>query len=51
MRDEQCPAPVERIGVRDVFGESGTPDELFDLYGLSKRHIVAAAKKAMKRAT
>jgi len=47
---EQYPAPVERIGVRDVFGESGTPDELFDLYGLSPRHIVAAAKKAIKRA-
>ena len=47
---EQRPTPVERIGVRDCFGESGTPDELFDIYGLSKRHIVAAAKKAMKRA-
>jgi len=47
---EQCPTPVVRIGVRDVFGESGTPDELFDRYGLSKPHIVAAAKKAMKRA-
>jgi transketolase len=46
---EQLPTPVERIGVRDVFGESGTPDQLFDLYGLSRRHIVAAAKKAMKR--
>jgi transketolase len=47
---EQWPTPVVRIGVRDVFGESGTPDELFDRYGLSKPHIAAAAKKAMKRA-
>jgi transketolase len=47
---EQLPTPVVRIGVRDVFGESGTPDELFDRYGLSKPHIAAAAKKAMKRA-
>jgi len=47
---EQLPTPVVRIGVRDVFGESATPDELFDRYGLSKPHIVSAAKKAMKRA-
>jgi len=47
---ESRPTVVERIGVRDCFGESGTPDELFDKYGLSKRHIIAAAKKAMKRA-
>ncbi len=46
---EKLPTPVERIGVRDCFGESGTPDELFDIYGLSKRHIVAAAKKAIRR--
>jgi transketolase len=50
LLSEQLPTPVVRIGVRDVFGESGTPDELFDRYGLSKRHIVGAAKKAMKLA-
>ena len=44
---EQCPTPVVRVGVKDVFGESGTPDELFDKYGLSKRHIVAAAEEAI----
>lgn len=47
---EQRPTPVVRVGVKDVFGESGTPDELFEKYGLSKRHIVAAAKKAVKLA-
>jgi len=47
---EQHPAPVVRIGVKDVFGESGTPDELFDKYELSAPHIVKAARDAMQRA-
>ena len=46
---EQHPAPVVRIGVKDVFGESGTPDELFDKYGLSVPHIVKAVKAAIAR--
>ncbi|GAG42578.1 unnamed protein product, partial [marine sediment metagenome] len=46
---EQHPTPVVRVGVKDVFGESGTPDELFDKYGLSKPHIVAAVKKVIER--
>jgi len=44
---EKLPTPVVRVGVRDVFGESGTPDELFDKYGLSKPHIISAAKEAI----
>jgi len=46
---ETTPVPVRRIGIRDVFGESGTPDELFDKYGLSVRHIVKAAKEVVKK--
>lgn len=46
---EQAPVRVVRIGMKDVFGESGTPDELFDKYGLSPRHIAAAAKEAMRK--
>ena len=48
---EQCPTPVVRVGLKDVFGESGTPDELFDKYGLSTPHIVKAAKEAIGRKT
>ena len=46
---EGDPVPVRRIGIRDVFGESGTPDELFDKYGLSVPHIVEAAKEVVKK--
>lgn len=34
----------KRIGVQDVFCESGEPDELFEKYGLSASHIVRTAK-------
>ena len=40
----KCPIRVERIGVNDVFGESGTPQELLDKYGLSAEEIVKRIK-------
>jgi len=46
---EQHPVPVEFVGVRDVFGESGTPDQLLDKYGMSTQHVVDAALKAIAR--
>lgn len=46
---ETTPVPMERVGVMDVFGESGTPDALLKKYQLTASDIVAAAKKAMSR--
>lgn len=46
---ERAPAPMERIGVQDVFGTSGEPDELMEYFGLSARHIVEAALRARDR--
>lgn len=43
------PCPIERVGVRDTFGESGEPDELAEAYGLTGPHIAAAAKRSMVR--
>ena len=43
------PCPVEFVGVRDTFGESGEPDELAERYGLTAPHIAAAARRAMER--
>ena len=37
---EHCPMPVYRVGVDDVFGQSGQPEELLKHYGLSKKHIM-----------
>ncbi|MFN8164817.1 MAG: transketolase C-terminal domain-containing protein [Bacteroidia bacterium] len=43
------PAPQEFVAVNDVFGESGTPDQLMKKYGLEADNIVAAALKAISR--
>ena len=41
--------PLERVGVRDRFGESGQADEMLELMELSAPHIVKAAMKAIAR--
>lgn len=43
------PVPLEMVAVNDVFGESGTPDELMVKYGLDTPNIVDAALKAISR--
>ena len=49
MLSQQFPVPVEMVGVKDRFGESGEPDELWDAFGLSHPHIIEAVKRVMKR--
>jgi transketolase len=43
------PCPIEFIGVKDVFGASGEPEELATLYGLTAPHIAKAARRAIAR--
>ena len=43
------PCPVEFIGIKDVFGASGEPEELATLYGLTAPHIAKVAKRAIAR--
>lgn len=43
------PAPQEFVAVDDSFGESGTPAQLMEKYGLNADAIQAAAKKVMAR--
>ncbi len=43
------PCPQEFVAVNDSFGESGTPDQLLEKYGLSVGNIVMAAKRAISR--
>ena len=43
------PIPIEFIGTKDTFGESGKPLELLVKYGLDANSIVAAAEKVMLR--
>ena len=46
---QECPVPIELIGVRDRFGQSGTPAELIEHYGLGVSHIVSAVQKVISR--
>lgn len=43
------PTPQEYVAVNDSFGESGTPAELMEKYGLNAANIIAAAQRVIKR--
>lgn len=46
---QHAPTPIEFIGVRDLFGQSGTPAELIEHYGMGVSHIKAAVRKVLLR--
>lgn len=46
---ENCLVPMVRVGLKDIFGESGKPDELLLKYGLTPEAIVGAARAVLKR--
>lgn len=46
---QQHPAPQEFVATQDTFGESGTPEQLMEKYGLNAAAIVKASEKVMKR--
>ncbi|MFZ5652601.1 MAG: transketolase family protein [Bacillota bacterium] len=46
---ENFPAPVKRVGLRDVFGESGAPADLLEKYGLTPGAIIDAVKEIINR--
>lgn len=43
LLSENYPVPVKRIGMQDRYGESGTPEELLEYFGLDAKHIRMAA--------
>ncbi|HMS22461.1 MAG TPA: transketolase C-terminal domain-containing protein [Candidatus Levybacteria bacterium] len=46
---EQLPTPLERIGLQDIFGESGKPDELLKKYHMDTPDIITSVKKVISR--
>jgi len=46
---ENLPTTVIRVGVKDTFGESGTPDQLMEKYGLDNKAIEKAVLRVLKR--
>ena len=43
------PVPMEFVGMRDVFGESGPPNDLIEKYGMGVKNIKEAVKRVLKR--
>lgn len=43
------PTPIEMVGVKDVFGSSGSPAELAKEYGIDQVALAAAVKKVLER--
>jgi transketolase len=48
LAENGSPIKFKRMGVQDMFCESGEPEELFEKYGLSTSHIVKTVKKLIK---
>ena len=46
---QQFPVPMEYVGVKDSFGESGKPNDLLEKYGLGKKDVLWAVKDVLDR--
>lgn len=46
---ENHPVPMARVGVKDVFGESGTPNDLLEKYELTSKALVQEVKKLVQK--
>ena len=46
---EECPVPVKKIGLNDVFGVSGPAPALLEKYGLRADNIAEATKQLLKK--
>ena len=49
LLSRELPSPLEMVGVNDTFGESGTPRQLMEKYGLTSNDIINAANKVVAR--
>ena len=49
LLSEEHPVPMQRMGMRDRFGESGTPNELLEHFGLTAKHIRLAVHAAVNK--
>lgn len=49
LLSKNFPVPIEMLGVQDRFGQSGKVKQLYEEYGLTKKDVISAAKKAIAR--
>lgn len=46
---ENSPVPMKIMGIKGVFGVSGEPDQLYEYFGLTEKHVVREAEALLKR--
>lgn len=46
---DSAPAPLKRLGIADIFAESGEPEDLFEKYGISENSIYKGAKEFLSK--
>ncbi len=46
---EKLPTPMVRVGIKDLFGESGSPQQLLEKYGLTKRDLINAVYEVLAK--
>lgn len=45
---QECPVPIKMVGIKDRFGESGSPAELLKYFNLTTKDIVTAVHEVLK---
>jgi transketolase len=45
----ECPTIIKMVGIKDTFGESGTPDELMEKYKLTSKAIIEEVNSILKK--
>ena len=45
---QKCPTKMSLVGIKDTFGESGTPAELCEKYGLTPKDVTKAVLEGLK---
>jgi transketolase len=48
LAEKSCSCKFKRMGVQDIFCESGEPSDLFEKYELNTKHIVKTVKELLK---
>lgn len=46
---EEAPVRLKRVGVNDIFGQSGKPEELMELYGLTSKRLMSEVKDILTK--
>lgn len=49
LLSEELPTPLSRVGMRDQYGETGKPDDLFEKFGMTAKHIAMHAHTIVAR--